>query len=49
MLVPFGTHVLDRDGKSDLALVSASHHTVALLRGDGAGGFTLMFPAAARQ
>jgi hypothetical protein len=30
----------DRDGKVDLALVSASHHAVVMLRGDGKGGFS---------
>ncbi|MGH7278897.1 MAG: FG-GAP repeat domain-containing protein [Candidatus Rokuibacteriota bacterium] len=39
----------DRDGRSDLALVSASHHTLVLLRGDGAGGFSLMFPLPSRE
>jgi hypothetical protein len=31
----------DRDGKTDLALVSASHSSVVMLRGDGKGGFSL--------
>jgi hypothetical protein len=30
----------DRDGKVDLALVSASHNSVVMLRGDGKGGFS---------
>jgi len=30
----------DRDGKMDLARVSASHSSVVMLRGDGKGGFS---------
>jgi hypothetical protein len=30
----------DRDGRQDLALVSASHHAVVVLLGDGTGGFS---------
>jgi len=30
----------NRDGKMDLALVSASHTSVVMLRGDGKGGFS---------
>jgi hypothetical protein len=36
----------DRDGKTDLALVSASHNAVVMLRGDGSGKFS-PFPEAA--
>ena len=37
----------DKDGKADLALVSASHNAIVMLRGNGQGGFAL-FSAAAR-
>ncbi|MGH7398666.1 MAG: FG-GAP repeat domain-containing protein, partial [Candidatus Rokuibacteriota bacterium] len=38
-IIALGAGDLDRDGRADLALVSASHHSVTTLRGDGQGGF----------
>jgi hypothetical protein len=45
-IIAIGVADFDRDGKADLALVSASHHAVVVLRGDGAGGFA---PIGARE
>jgi len=43
-IIALAANDFDRDGKIDLALVSASHGSLVMLRGDGKGSFLPFAP-----